>query len=177
MNTSSYNVRSAHPQEYTAIGQLMVQVYSQLEAFPKPDEQPNYYKLLANVGDLTAKPGTEILVAVDAHDNLAGAIVYFDDMKNYGSGGTATQEQNSSGIRLLAVDPATRGKGVGKLLTLACVAKAKEKNHRQVILHTTQAMQVAWKMYENLGFKRSDDLDFVQGELKVFGFRLMLKDN
>jgi hypothetical protein len=36
------------------------------------------------------------------------------------------------------------------------------------------AMQTAWKMYENLGFKRSDDLDFTQGELPVFGFRLKL---
>jgi len=30
-------------------------------------------------------------------------------------------------------------------------------------------------MYENLGFKRSEDLDFMQGELPVFGFRLLLK--
>jgi hypothetical protein len=36
------------------------------------------------------------------------------------------------------------------------------------------AMQIAWKMYENLGFKRSEDLDFMQGELPVFGFRLAL---
>ncbi len=33
-------------------------------------------------------------------------------------------------------------------------------------------MQVAWAIYENLGFKRSEDLDFMQGELLVFGFRL-----
>jgi hypothetical protein len=42
------------------------------------------------------------------------------------------------------------------------------------IAHTTMAMQTAWKMYENLGFKRSEDLDFRQGELSVFGFRLLL---
>jgi hypothetical protein len=29
-------------------------------------------------------------------------------------------------------------------------------------------------MYEALGFKRSPDLDFMQGELQVFGFRLGL---
>jgi hypothetical protein len=32
-------------------------------------------------------------------------------------------------------------------------------------------------MYENLGFKRSEDLDFMQGELPVFGFRLSVTGN
>jgi hypothetical protein len=36
------------------------------------------------------------------------------------------------------------------------------------------AMQPAWKMYEQIGFKRSEDLDFMQGQLKVFGFRFLL---
>jgi hypothetical protein len=59
-------------------------------------------------------------------------------------------------------------------LTNECILKAKDKKLHQVIIHTTMAMQTAWKMYENLGFKRSDDLDFMQGELPVFGFRLKL---
>jgi hypothetical protein len=35
-------------------------------------------------------------------------------------------------------------------------------------------MQTAWKMYEKMGFVRSLDLDFMQGQLPVFGFRLKL---
>jgi hypothetical protein len=35
-------------------------------------------------------------------------------------------------------------------------------------------MQTAWKMYEGIGFQRSADLDFIQGQLPVFGFRLLL---
>ena len=45
----------------------------------------------------------------------------------------------------------------------------------EVIIHTTKAMQTAWKMYEGFGFKRSEDLDFMQGELPVFGFRLQMQ--
>jgi len=37
------------------------------------------------------------------------------------------------------------------------------------------AMLSAWKMYENLGFRRSENLDFIQGELPVFGFRLKIE--
>jgi len=54
---------------------------------------------------------------------------------------------------------------------LACIDLAKCAGHKQVILHTTTAMNVAWGLYENLGFERDIDLDFMQAELAVFGFR------
>jgi ribosomal protein S18 acetylase RimI-like enzyme len=170
----SYRVRNATASEFPAIGQLMVRVYSQLEGFPTAAEQPNYYKMLANVGELTSKPSTELLVAVDATGEIAGAVVYFSDMQYYGSGGTATKEQNAAGFRLLAVSDSARGQGIGKLLTNECIRKTKEQALKQLIIHTTMAMQTAWKMYEAIGFKRSEELDFMQGELPVFGFRLLL---
>lgn len=167
----NFTVRNASPDEFEEIGRKLVVVYSQLEGFPKETEQPEYYKMLANIGELTRKPETELLVAVTTNGEIAGSVVYFSDMQYYGSGGTATQEKNASGFRLLGVDPAFRGKGVGKLLTLECIRRAKEKQNKQVIIHTTMAMQTAWKMYEGIRFNRSEDLDFMQGELPVFGFR------
>lgn len=173
-NEQEYTVKNAKPSEFARIGKLMVQVYSQLQGFPKESEQPDYYKMLANIGEQTKKPNTELLVAVSPEGKIVGGVVYFSDMKFYGSGGTATREQNASGFRLLAVDPLARGKGIGKLLSNECISKARGHKHYQVVIHTTKAMQIAWGMYENLGFKRSEDLDFMQGELPVFGFRLLL---
>ncbi|MBX7152345.1 GNAT family N-acetyltransferase [bacterium] len=175
MNEQLYVIRNARPEEFKTVGDLMVWVYSQLEGFPKQNEQPDYYKMLANIGELTKKPHTELIVAVSSEGKIAGGVVYFSDMQVYGSGGTATKEKNASGFRLLAVDPDVRGHGIGKLLTLECIRKAKEHNNSQVIIHSTKAMQVAWKMYEKLGFKRSEDLDFMQVNLPVFGFRLILE--
>jgi GNAT superfamily N-acetyltransferase len=166
-------IRDARPEEHAALGKLMVQVYSGLEGFPKPEEQPAYYEMLAGIGKLALKPDTRLLVAVDGKA-LLGGLVYFSDMAQYGSGGTATQERNASGFRLLAVDPAARGRGVGQALMERCIELAKERGQGHVIIHTTKAMQVAWRMYEKRGFQRSTDLDFMQGQLPVFGFRLQL---
>jgi len=174
MAKQEYTVRNARPEEFEQIGALMVQVYSQLEGFPKISEQPDYYKMLANVGALTNNPGTALLVAVGDDDRIGGAVVYFNEMKYYGSGGTATREENAAGFRLLAVDPAIRGKGIGRLLANECINTARENKLGQVIIHTTMAMQTAWKMYEQMGFKRSEDLDFSQQGFPVFGFRLLL---
>lgn len=174
MIPSTYQIRKATPDEFKVVGHLMVNVYSQLQGFPKPHEQPQYYIMLENVGDLTLKPDVELLVAVSDSGKMDGAVVYFGDMQYYGSGGTATKEKNAAGFRLLAVNIDARGLGLGKLLTQKCIDKAKETNHEQMIIHTTKAMMQAWKMYESLGFKRSEDLDFLQGELAVYGFRLTL---
>ncbi len=174
MTNKNYIVRNAIESEFQEIGKLMIRVYSQLEGFPKESEQPDYYKMLANIGELTKKPNTELLIAISPENEILGAVVYFSDMSSYGSGGTATQEKQTSGFRLLAVDHSARGQGVGKQLTLKCIEKAKEIGQSQVIIHSTKFMQVAWKMYENLGFERSEDLDFIHGSLPVFGFRLNL---
>ena len=173
MNKQEYAVRNARLEEHLKIGGLMVDVYSQLEGFPKETEQPGYYQMLKNIGTLTTNPETELLIAISSEAQIAGAVVYFGDMKYYGSGGTATSESNSAGFRFLAVDPKVRRQGIGNLLIEECIRKARESHRTQMIIHSTKAMQTAWKIYLNLGFKESEDLDFLQGELPVFGFRFV----
>lgn len=170
----SFSIRDIQPDEFAELGNLLVEVYAQLSGFPTPAEQPGYYEMLATIGRFTERPAVRVLVATTASDGLLGGVVYFGDMAQYGSGGIATTVQNASGIRLLGVHPRARGLGVGKALTETCIQLARAKQHQQVVLHTTQAMQIAWAMYEKLGFVRSPDLDFLQGELPVFGFRLAL---
>ena len=41
-------------------------------------------------------------------------------------------------------------------------------------IHSTESMKIAWGMYERLGFSRYEEIDFNQGELEVFGFKLDL---
>jgi hypothetical protein len=84
MLKQQYTVRNALPGEFEEIGKLLVQVYSQLDGFPKQNEQLNYYKMLTNIGELTKKPETELLVAVSSDNKIAGAVVYFSDMQYYG---------------------------------------------------------------------------------------------
>ena len=167
-----FTTRDVRRDEHAALGQLMVQVYSSLDGFPTPLEQPRYYELLANIGQFTERPGARVLVAVTPEEELAGGVVYFGDMAQYGSGGIASTVEDASGIRLLGVDPRFRGAGVGKALTAECIRLARDGGHSQVILHTTAAMRVAWELYERLGFVRAEELDFQQEGFPVYGFRL-----
>jgi ribosomal protein S18 acetylase RimI-like enzyme len=170
------DIREVEPGEYELLGELAVEVYSNIEGFPAPAELPDYYEMLTNIGSLNEEKDFKVLVAETVGKEIAGGIVYCGNMARYGAPGTATQEKHASGIRLLCVDPEFRGSGVGRALTDACISLARSNRHRQVILHTTQAMQIAWGLYQKMGFERSSDLDFTKDDLGVYGFRLRLDE-
>jgi GNAT superfamily N-acetyltransferase len=160
--TPAPTIRQARPEDYDLLGKLLVQAYAALPGMPSPQEQPDYYGMLANVAGRAAKSALTVYVATEA-DRLLGSIDFIDDMAQYGSGGTAA-----------AVDNAFRGKGVGKALTLFCIDRARASGKARLVLHTTRAMQTARAMYESLGFVRFPQIDFHQGKLEVFGLQLPL---
>src|SRR5258708_22681350 len=151
--------------------------YGALPEMPSSAEQPDYYAMLADVAARARKPALTVFVATDAGGNPLGSIDFIDDMTQYGSGGTASTVTDAAGVRLLAVEDAARGKGVGKALTRFCIDRTRDIGKHRLVLHTTRVMQAAWAMYEGLGFIRFPEIDFRQGNLDVFGFRLDLTDD
>ncbi len=151
----------------------MIEAYSGLDGFPKQDAQPGYYDALKRIGEQATKPGVRLLVACEG-SALLGAVVYFSDMAQYGSGGAAPMERNASGFRFLAVDPKARGRGVAKAMVERCVEIAAANGHRCIVIYSTEPMRIARALYEKRGFRRAPDLDILQGDLNVSGFRLML---
>jgi len=175
MNSDKVTIAFATKSELSGIGELMADVYSELEGFPSRHEQPKYYRQFTQLEKLTKTEGTDVIVAKASDNNLLGAVVYFSDVKHYQAGGEPTTSlKNTAGIRLLAVSPSARGQGLGKKLTQHCIALAKNQKRTQMILHTTQFMPAAWHLYERMGFIRFTETDFKQEELDVFGFQLVL---
>lgn len=56
-------------------------------------------------------------------------------------------------IRMLVVDPKSRGQGTGRKLTEECLAYARRDHAPVIALHTSPAMEVALRMYLKMGFK------------------------
>lgn len=63
-------------------------------------------------------------------------------------------------IRLVAVAPGARGRGVGAALVNECLCRARLADAATVTLHTTDLMRAALRLYERLGFVRAPELDF-----------------
>lgn len=169
-----YQIREANQGEFSELGELMVEVYSQLEGFPDPTEIPDYYNTLKNVGELTKNPKTRLIIAVSETGKIEGGLVYYGDMQYYGAGGEIVAKQKAGAFRLLAVNPKTRGEGIGKLLIEACFKQARIDGFKYLIIHSTKYMMVAWKMYEKMGFVRFPKINFEKSGVKVYGFKYTL---
>jgi ribosomal protein S18 acetylase RimI-like enzyme len=171
----SLTIREVRPEEYAEVGRLIVDAYASLPGMPTRDEQPEYYARLLDVARRAGNPAIHVFVAFDHSGAPLGSVDFIEDMKHYGAAGPAGNVPDAAGVRLLAVRAEARGQGLGKALTEFCIARARELGKTQVVLHTTHAMQTAWALYERLGFVRFPELDFRQGNLDVFGFRLALR--
>lgn len=80
-------------------------------------------------------------------------------------------------VRLLAVLPTARGQGVGVALMQECIRRARQSGAAALGLHTTDMMNVAMRMYENMGFMRVPALDLSPAEgIIVKGYRIDLRD-
>ena len=64
-------------------------------------------------------------------------------------------------VRMVGVDPAARGRGIGTMLMEACIREARAAEKTLVTLHTTKWMKAAQRMYESMGFERKAEADRV----------------
>ena len=66
-------------------------------------------------------------------------------------------------IRMLVVDPAARGRGIGRSLTEDCIRRARRDGSPVIALHTTPIMAVALPLYLRMGFVRLRDAPALHG--------------
>jgi GNAT superfamily N-acetyltransferase len=140
-------IRIARPDEYARVGELTIAAYRALPVdhlFGAYDDE-----ILAT--EERAKEA-DVLVAV-ADNHLFGSVTFVSDAESRWREWTEPEEVQ---FRLLAVDAAARGRGVGEALVRECIARAEG---RLIIIHTTRWMEAAGRMYDRLGFVRRPDRD------------------
>ena len=119
-------------------------------------------------------------------DSLAQRIIALQDGSLVGSvllyppqAKAARPGRHSTGwpeIRLLAVTPAARGRGIARALMEECLRRARAWDAPCLQLHTMDVMHVARGMYERMGFARAPELDFQPADgVAVLGYSLDLR--
>ncbi len=144
-------IRVAEPAEYDAIGELLVAAYRDL---PPMEGSDAYFARLRDVAGRAA--ASEVFVAVTG-DRVVGGVTFV------GHGGPMVDiaGADEAEIRMLAVDPASQGSGIGKALTVACIGRARAiPGCRRIVLSTRTDMTRARAMYQRLGFRRLPHRDW-----------------
>ena len=111
---------------------------------------------LSKTSDLSASG--EVIIA-ELQARFAGAVAYFGPHRPK----AAFFDQSWPIIRMLVVDPAFRGKGIGHALSNECIARAKRDGAPLIALHTSPIMTVALPMYLKMGFVKAYDAPPIHG--------------
>ena len=148
-------VRDARADERGAIRDLTMAAYAPYAAVMDPEAWEGLRG--AMVAGLATEEPVERIVA-ERDGILVGSVMLYPPAANaYGELAAAVSWPE---LRLLAVAPAARGLGVGRLLVEECIRRARASGARELGLHTSRTMQVAIGMYERMGFVRAPEHDF-----------------
>ncbi len=160
-------VRPARPSDYKRSGELVVAAYQALPGGHLSDE---YAAELSDVERRARE--AEVLVALDEDGDVLGCVTFVPDPS---SPWAELLEPGEAGIRMLAVDPGSQRRGIGRQLVDACIGRAKELERSAIVLHTTPWMPTAQRLYEALGFTRLHERDWRPvPEVPLLAFRLQL---
>lgn len=146
-------IRPTAPDEYATLGEITARAYlgDGLLDFGESDE---YLDELRDVAKRAA--AAEVLVAV-ADGRVLGGVTFVP------AGGPMADiaRAGEAEIRMLAVAPEARGRGVGEALVRACVDRARAAEACvRVVLSTQRTMHAAHRIYERLDFTRTPERDW-----------------
>ncbi len=144
------NVRTARPDEYEAARSLMVEAYSDYAAAVESVGTGVWDRYRSEIADLESRTAVADLLVAEDGGVPQGAVTYYPPGVETGYAESWPWEWAS--FRLLAVPHRSRGRGVGRLLTEACIERARTDNASVLALGTTVLMTLARQMYERMGF-------------------------
>lgn len=148
-------IRDAREDEQPFIREQRVKAYEE-HAVRIPEEHWNALKT-AILSDADSRAGVERIVA-ELDGRIVGSVSLFPAKVDAYEG--QVEEVEYPEIRMLAVAPEARGKGVATALISECIQRAKMRGYPSIGLHTGEFMESAMKLYERLGFERLPQFDF-----------------
>ncbi len=160
--------RLAHRSDLPGIASLTVRAYVDGGLLSADDDY------LDELTDVASRMRDAELWVAEIAGVVAGAVTYCPP----GSGYRELSKDDEAEFRMLAVDPAVRGRGAARALVRRCLARSRELGVREVVLCSMPEMMAAHRLYKSLGFWRDESLDWdVDDDLTLWGFRTVIQHN
>ncbi|MFF5974324.1 GNAT family N-acetyltransferase [Streptomyces sp. NPDC012769] len=150
-----FTIRDVRPEEHETLGEITGRAYLE-DGHLLHGEDDWYFGHLRNVAGRAEV--ADVLVAVDdAAGTILGGVTFVPAPGVMGDRARAGETE----IRMLAVDHAARGRGVGEALVRACVDRARAvPGCERIVLSTQTGMRTAHRIYDRLGFRHTPERDW-----------------
>ncbi|HEX8641415.1 MAG TPA: GNAT family N-acetyltransferase [Allosphingosinicella sp.] len=137
-------IRPFEPADAAAVNAVALAAFEQYRGV-----YDDWEALERSVGGTAALAATADLLVAQAEGRIAGAVAY---VPPFAEPRADFFRPEWPVIRMLVVDPAARGQGIGRRLTEACIERARRDGAEAIALHTSPAMAVALDLYLRMGF-------------------------
>lgn len=159
-------LRDAHPQDHAQLAALLLAAYDEYRPRFPPTLWEAYARDLTNI---SARAPYSTAILAETGEALVGTVTFYPQ----GDRGE-TWPATYAAVRLLAVAPDRRERGVGTALMAECIRRAQRLGRTHLGLHTTPLMAVARSWYQRMGFQRRPEHDLRYGPVVIEGWALEL---
>jgi ribosomal protein S18 acetylase RimI-like enzyme len=142
-------IRDARPDEFEAVARLSVEAYREFADVVGPEI---WWRMERNLSRLAGDSPDAVTIVAEQDGELVGTVEYLGPLGRR-VGLVEVVPEGEAYIGRLGVDPAHRGRGIGRALTEECVRRARADGARTIGLATRDIMSAARAMYESLGFR------------------------
>jgi ribosomal protein S18 acetylase RimI-like enzyme len=144
-------IRLATEQDAAVVSSIMEEVYVG-GGWADPQRSPNHVAELLDAHTRIA----EATVLLAADDEPVGTITAAQAPSHLANIAVPGELE----IRMLAVVPQARHRGIARALVAACEDLARNRNLTRMVLSTEASMTAAIDLYERLGYERTPDRDW-----------------
>jgi ribosomal protein S18 acetylase RimI-like enzyme len=166
---TSLSLRDARADESDEIAALTRAAY---EEFGSAMEPSAWRALQSAMDGVLRHSGAADRIVAEQDERIVGSVfLYPAGVDAYDAGDKSASPE----IRLLAVAPHARGRGVARRLVEECIRRARASGASEIGLHTSKSLASAIALYERMGFARVPERDFhPDGAELVQAYRLSL---
>jgi len=166
------HIRNVRAKDRKAVRDLTLRAYEEYSSLMPPLHWEYYRENIVETLDGN-EPAERILAERDGA--IVGSVILYPAGRILSSPDEESFVASWPEVRLLAVDPAARGQGIGAALMTECARRARRAGSKYLVLHTNDMMKAAVHLYRKLGFKRFPKLDYAVDEKTIIkAYRLDL---
>jgi ribosomal protein S18 acetylase RimI-like enzyme len=141
-------IRHAVPAEFPVVADVCVAAYA---PFVSGD-----HVYLAELRDVARRAAAAELLVAAEDGRVLGTVTFVPDGGPLGEIAGPREAE----FRMLAVDPAAHGRGVGTALLARVIEDSRRRGRAGVVCSSQPAMRAAHRIYERLGFRRVPERDW-----------------
>ena len=166
----AYNTDELSTAQKEEIRHLLLTSYAQYEPHYTDPQVWASYK--ADIRASIDHPHVEKLITAQIDDRIVGSVALFKGGEN--AYNRSELNLDSYIIRFLAVAPAERGQRIAEKLIDESLTWIYEQGGDELVLHTSDKMPSAIKLYERIGFKRAPQYEYSIGDTYVKSYSIAI---